>query len=527
MELNRLLTACLGLSMASAGMANALEADIQKIIDEGKNRNRAYHHLTELTEKIGARLTGSPQAQKACEWAMDQFKSFGCTNVHLEQWGEMAVGSYRGPTQSVKMTLPYEKEFVFTTPAWSAGTNGLRRGQVVMEPKTMADLQAKKAQFKGAWVLMNQSAGMRGAGQASDEAQKINAELDALGIHGRIFGTGDERVHTSGRFTNLEWDKLPTEVRIMVRKSDAMTARAYLTMGQKVEISANIDNRWVKGPIPLYNVIAEIKGSEKPDEVVIICGHLDSWNGPGSKGANDNGTGSTVAIEAARILTATKVKPKRTIRFILWTGEEQGLLGSRAYVEKHKAEMEKISAVLNDDGGTNYQGGYSVLSNMIAMFNEAIAPVQKAFPDLPMENDVIQQMQPFGSSDHAPFVWEGVPAFFTKEKGKADYGYVWHTQHDRREHSDPYYMAQSSTNHAAVAYYLACHEQLVPHFPKPDRSGQRPNRPLGNYRLYGPGFDFMDHDHDHDDPNHNHDDDWYYYVTDVLSRMARGATTWK
>lgn len=517
--MKRITCSLILLSFGALCMANSYEDGVAKIIDEGKNRNKAYNHLLHLTQKIGARLTGSPQAQKAGEWAVSQFKSWGLQNAHLEQWGEMAVGSYRGPNNWAKMTLPYTKEMVFTTPAWSAGTNGPKKGHAVVEPKTMEEFEAVKDKLKGAWVLMNASAGMRGAGTLSEDAQKVAEAMNSAGILGRVYGTGDERVHTSGRFTGLEWDKRPTEVRVFVRKGDMDTARAYARIGQKVELEINADNRWQKGPIPLYNVVADIPGTDKKDEMVIVCGHLDSWNGPGSQGANDNGTGTCVALEAARIIAKSGVKPRRTIRFILWTGEEQGLLGSRGYVEKHKDELPKISAVLNDDGGTNYQGGYNILANMAEMMNAAIAPVQKAFPELEMENTVVQRIEAGGSSDHAPFAWEGVPAFFTKEKGKANYGFVWHTQNDRPENSIPEYMTQSSTNHAAVAYYLAMHDQMLPHFPKPERTGRNLAlaEAIGNARMYEPGFDF----HDHKDGNHDHEDDWWLYVIDVLTRTQR------
>ena len=121
----------------------------------------------------------------------------------------------------------------------------------------------------------------------------------------------------------------------------------------------NIDNRWIKGPIEVHNVVAELKGSEFPDEIVVVGGHLDSWNSPGSQGASDNGTGSCSTLEAARLLIKSGVKPKRTIRFILFTGEEQGLLGSTDYVKQHEAELPKISACIVDDGGSNYQSGAS------------------------------------------------------------------------------------------------------------------------------------------------------------------------
>src|SRR5690606_35229748 len=141
---------------------------------------------------------------------------------------------------------------------------------------------------------------------------------------------------------------------VEVRRSDYDAMNSRLADGEEVHVAFELNHTFIEGPIPCYNTIGEIPGTERPDEVVIVSGHLDSWDGPGSQGTVDNGTGSSVTIEAARILMAADAKPKRTIRFILWTGEEQGLLGSRAYVESlSDEEKAKISAVFVDDSGTN------------------------------------------------------------------------------------------------------------------------------------------------------------------------------
>lgn len=256
----------------------------------------------------------------------------------------------------------------------------------------------------------------------------------------------------------------------MVRKSDMDKIAANLAAGKDVELEFNLDQKWVKQARPQYNVVAEIKGTEKPDEVVIVSGHFDSWDGPGSQGALDNGTGSCTALEAARILCATGVKPKRTIRFILWSGEEQGLFGSRGYVARHMDEMDKISAVLVDDGGTNYQGGYEGIESQKAIMEAAFAPVVDAFPGLSEVFRSRPQMPRGGGSDHASFNAVGVPGFFTIETGRSDYNYVHHTQHDKYEMAIPEYLVQSSTNHAVVAYNLACLDGLLPRGPKPEQT---------------------------------------------------------
>ena len=156
----------------------------------------------------------------------------------------------------------------------------------------------------------------------------------------------------------------------------------WLKDGKAVTLEFDIRNYFKKGPIKLYNVIADIPGTEKPDEYVIVGGHIDSWDG--ATGATDNGTGVSTTLEAARILMKAGVKPKRTIRFMLWSGEEQGLLGSAAYVKAHKDLMPKISAVLVHDGGTNYLSGIGATEAMLSDFEQVFAPVKELDPRLPV-----------------------------------------------------------------------------------------------------------------------------------------------
>ena len=500
------------LSTAALAFAQTDEATLARVIEEGKSRNQVMKHLDTLTHRFGPRLTSSSNLKRAQDWAVKTFKSWGL-DARLEQWGEVAVGFERGKNYVARMISPWQREFVFTSPAWTPGTKGTVRGPALMEPQTDAEFAAVEGKLKGAWIVMRERAGMR---MGAAEPNPLRDKVMAAGIAGTVYGTGDERVHTGGRMTGLEWGKLPTTPRVHLRKSDYDSVALNLKWGREVVLEFNLDQKFTKGPIPQFNVIADLKGPEKPDEMVIVCGHLDSWNGPGSQGANDNGTGSSVTIEAARILSKLGIKPKRSIRFILWSGEEQGLLGSRAYVEAHKSELDKISAVFNDDGGTNYQGGYVCIDKMADMLQKAMAPSQKAFPELPMELSISKDMPQGGGSDHAPFNWQGVPAFFTIEKGRADYGYVWHTQNDRYENAIPEYLVQSSTNAATVALNIANADTMLPRGPKPEprpESGGRPGgRPpaVGGTKVF---FDPRGHKaEDHD--GHDHEDEFLDFIAD-------------
>ena len=440
-------------------------ATIARIIDEGKNRNQAARHLQYLTKQIGPRLTGSPRFQRAADWTAGKFRDFGLQNVQLDKWGEMPVGFDRGNRQSARMLAPYERVFQFTTLAWTAGTNGPIRGRAVIEPTTIEELNRVRNQLRGAWVIGADPVTMRGP-QPVAAMKEVSDAVWAAGIAGKVYSSSSESVHTHGRFQDIVWESLPSQIRVIIRKSDMEAVRQAVTGGREVTLEFDIGNRFVKGPVPLYNVVAEIKGTEKPDEVVILGAHLDSWDGPGSEGTNDNGTGSMVMLEAARILAKAKAKPKRTIRFILFGGEEQGLLGSSSYASRHQAEMDKVSAVFVDDGGTNYQGGVTATKDMAAMIEQALAPMNTAFPDMPVKVTISEKFSPGGGSDHFAFVPYGVPGFYFHETGRQNYGFVWHTQNDRFEQAIPEYLAQSSTNSAVIAYNLANADKLLPRVPK-------------------------------------------------------------
>lgn len=454
-------TVCVVLGCLAVGLtfAQGEPATVKRIIEIGKDKNQVWETLTEVSTKIGPRLTASPNLDKAMDWAMAKFKSYGLTNVHLDYWGEWPVGFQRGKRQSARMIAPWNIQFEFTSPSWTPGTDGPMRGKAVLAPATMDEFNQVKGSLKGAWVVTG--APLRGAPRT-----ELDDAIDGAGILGRVQGSRDDLVITSGNH-RIEWDKLPTLRRVIVRKKDMDDIMAAIRAKRECVLEIDMEQKFVKGPIKTANVVADIRGTEKPDEMVIVSGHLDSWDGPGSLGTSDNGTGISVALETARILTAAGAKPKRTIRFILWTGEEQGLFGSRAYVQNHKDELDKISAVLVDDGGSNYQGGMQCVANMEAMLTEAQAPMTGVFPDMPFKVRVGPAMPRGGGSDHAPFNQAGVPGFFWDEVGRQNYTFIHHTQHDHMGYAIKEYLVQSSTNSAVMSFNLACAATMLPRAPAP------------------------------------------------------------
>jgi carboxypeptidase Q len=493
------------------------QRSIELILAAGRDGNRVMEHLTYLSNSIGHRLTGSTNGQRASEWTMQQFASFGLSNPHLHKWGEVAMRFDRGPS-SVQLGLMRNsrrgegdeettsrewstiRDLEFTTLSWTHGTEGDLQGPVIAAPTTEEEYAKVQGKLKGAWVLIKSPppAGRRGvqermstsfsnrleasqqvmSGQKDPEEIALPYRMMFDGILGYISASRDDLVRTSGapgwqKRSLRELPKQPGDLHIMVRRSDYDAINSRLADGEAIEIKANLQHTLSEGPFPVYNTVADVPGTEKKDELVICSAHLDSWDGPGSQGTTDNGTGSSVMLEAARILqsaiAAGATPPKRTIRFILWTGEEQGLLGSKGYVDEFKEMLQaKASACFVDDGGTNYQGGLAVPKEQVEYLAAATAPTNNVFFD-PVDKQYLNvnirpggKLDIGGSSDHASFNRIGVPGFFWDEVGRNDYGYGWHTQNDKLERAIETYLKQSATNMAITAYNLACAPELLP-----------------------------------------------------------------
>lgn len=303
------------------------------------------------------------------------------------------------------------------------------------------------------------------------DADAVLAKVLEAGPAGFISASPDERVWTTrpNGWREMNMDDLASDVEVLVRRSDYDYMNSRLADGQEVKARFDLPHRFDRGPIPVYNTIAEITGSKYPDEVVIVSAHLDSWDGPMSLGTTDNGTGSSVVLEAARLLAAADAKPDRTIQFVLWTGEEQGLLGSRGYVDSlSEEERAKISAVFVDDGGTNYEGGIPAADFMVDYLAAATAAVNGRFYSETDDAFLDVNIRPtgdkiatHGGSDHASFNRVGIPGFFWDERGRADYYYGWHTQNDDLDLAIPEYLVQSSACMAITAYNLACAPELL------------------------------------------------------------------
>jgi hypothetical protein len=414
--------------------------------------------LEELTHKFGPRLTSSTALTKACEWARDKFASYGL-EASLVQWGEFAVGFDRGKLEG-KILAPVERALELGTNAWTPGTNGPVAGRAVALPESAEAVDKSPESFKGAYVFVP-----RGKRLGAPNEGTVERALETAGITAYVSTRGGELIQTDGTPPS-SFDKLPKRVTIMLQGKAHKEILDWIGEGKEVKLEFNIENKFVKGPIPLYNVVADLRGSELPNEYVIVGGHIDSWDG--AQGATDNGTGVASTLEAARILTKSGVKPKRTIRFMLWSGEEQGLLGSRAWIKANPDVLPNISAVLVHDEGTNYAGAINVPKLMRPVLEPALEPLTRLGSPFPFELRHVENLPQGIGSDHDAFLAVGVPGFFWVQRGDVDYDRGHHTQYDTLDIVRHDYQRHTVKIAAGTALTIA---NLAQKLPRPRRLG--------------------------------------------------------
>jgi carboxypeptidase Q len=423
---------------------------------------QVMNHLNELSEGIGPRLTSSDSLTEACHWAADRLRGWGLENVRLEEWGTFPVG-YNRRVMDGRMTMPSKRRLVFASTAWGAGTDGMEEGPVLLAPANAEELEAARDKFGGAWVLISNQRPRFGT-DGDDFRSQLGNFLDTEGVHGILRAGRGELVHTGGNY-RIDANNLPTRVSITLLREQWQEMFNLLEEGEEVRAGFDIDVEFIPGPIPQYNVIAEIPG--ETDELVIIGGHIDSWDG--ARGAQDNGTGTSTTLEAARLLAQSGVKPKRTIRFMLWSGEEQGLLGSRAYIAAHPEEAARISCVLVHDGGTNACAGIYATEGMMPMFEEVFAPIIAHYADhedetLRFRMRKVDRLPRGIGSDHDSYLTAATPTpgFFWDQRGQTSYGFIHHTQNDTIQYARADYQEFTSRVVASAAWRFANAEQMVP-----------------------------------------------------------------
>ncbi|WP_243295592.1 M20/M25/M40 family metallo-hydrolase [Geothrix mesophila] len=419
--------------------------------------------VEQLCDTIGPRLTGSEQLRRAQAWAMGELTRFGAVNVHEEAY-DFGLAWTRG-TDSARLLTHNGIRFRVDQQAWTPATRGAIQGELILvDARNLQELQAFKGQLKGKILLRTNPddkrppLARRGADFAAYQAEQAamaqflqeEGALAALTMSGRKNGLG---FAAGGAGRDPKKAGLPAAY---VPQEPYKMLLRLLARKEPVKLELSLGGAFSKTPVQAFNVVGELKGTEKPDEVVILGAHLDSWDL--GTGATDNATGSAIVLEALRAFQATGLKPERTIRFVLFSGEEQGLLGSRAYVEAHRTELDAIQAVLVHDMGTGMVKGFTLQGreDCRGPMAQAIAPLN----DLGVKDLSLRVM---GSTDHAPFDRAGVPAF-PATQDPADYFLgTHHSQMDFPDHVIPDQLVQGAQAMAVTAWELAEMPGRLPH----------------------------------------------------------------
>jgi len=423
---------------------------LTRIAGEGLMDSHAFQYLTELSDDIGPRVTSSLGAQKATEWGVAKMKSIGLQNVHAEKW-TMWKGWTRGTAQA-EMLVPVRHPLTIDAMGWTGSTpQGGAEGDIATANLFNLDEELKDtSRFRGKIVMMKPEGDPKKSfwlifaqfGDFINALQKAGA-VAVIGGQGGFKSEGMHLTHTGILGFAADF-ALPV---VDMSNEDQSQIERFLAAGKTVRIHIEVQNKFTDGPVGSANVVGEIPGRERPEEIVVVGAHLDSWDL--SEGTTDNGTGSSSVLAAADAIMKSGQRPRRTMRFILFTGEEQGLLGSLAYVKQHASEMKNhIGAVVLDSGQgpvKEFQlGGRDDLLPAFEAFSHSIEDIRDV--------KVTDKLE-FGT-DTGPFILAGLPGI-NLDQDSPDYKYTHHSAADALEEVKPEVLAQNSTVMALAAFWLA------------------------------------------------------------------------
>jgi carboxypeptidase Q len=452
----------------------AMEQADQKIADEVKTHSELVKNLEYLTTQIGARLTGSPQMNRASEWTLQRFKDYG-VSANLETT-EVPHSWTRGQ-DIAEISAPIRKNVEIRSLGWSKATDGPVSGNVYfLNSDNPSDVEKYKGKLKGAIVITRPPAELPAESEIPNNAYDAvippNHGIPSLGARGRfrerqqlmktvadegaavlLMDSGKtDSLFNMGSFSRYQPSQLP--IAFLTHEDYSLVYR--LLQAGPVSMKVNLTGAFSAGPANASITVAEIKGSEHPDERVVIGGHLDSWDL--GQGALDNGTGAMAVLEAARTLKALGWKPKRTITFILFTGEEEGGVGAELFMKNHEAEIPKIDAALIHDTGTGKVFSIALEDEFetASLMEEIYRPLQEVFDLDPLSTRY------FGSSDHVEFINKGVPGYFCLQK-PAHYREAHHSQTDTFDKVIPEEINEGAAFLAAWAWNVSEMPQPLPH----------------------------------------------------------------
>ncbi len=450
---------------------------LTRIAGEGIMDSRAFEYLTELSDDVGARVTGSPGDKRAIDWGVAKMKALGLSNVHTENY-PVWKGWTRG-SASAELVAPIQRKLDIDAMGWTGSTaaSGAEAEVVAANLFNLDDEIRNISRFRGKIVMMKPEGSPRKNfwlifaqyGDFINELQKVGA-VAVIGGQGGFKAEGMHLTHTGVLGFGQDF-ALPV---VDMAMEDQGQLERFLEAGRTVRLRINVQNTLAGGPVQSANVVGEISGREHPEEIVVVGAHLDSWDL--SEGTTDDGVGATSVLAAAEAIVKSGQIPRRTIRFVLFTGEEQGLLGSLAYAKQHAGEMQNhLGCVVLDNG----QG--PVREFQLGGRDDLIASIQPFADSLLNIREIkVTDKREFGS-DTGPFILAGLPGI-NLDQDSPDYKYTHHSAADALEAVKPDVLTQDATIVALTAFWLADRPERFATPWSPERTA-RMLREKGDYDM--------------------------------------------
>jgi carboxypeptidase Q len=424
---------------------------LTKIAGEATMNSKSFGFLTELSDDIGARVTGTPAERKAEEWGAAKMRAIGLENVHTEKY-QIWKGWTRG-TADAEVLTPVRHKLHVDAMGWTGSTasGGVEADLTSVnlfdlddEIKNVARLKGKVAMvvMKGAppkhgglSLFVHFGDFLRAAGPAGVVA--------VIGGQGGGKSAGRNLTHTGILGFNADFS-VPV---VSMTVEDQGQLERFLDRGITPRVKFNVQNTLTSGPVETANVVGEIRGTEHPEQILVVGGHLDSWDL--SEGTTDNGAGTATVLGAADAIKRSGEKPRRTMRFVLFTGEEQGLDGSLAYMKQHAAELPNHLGDLVLDAGQGLVKGFQLggRTDLVAVF-EPLATTLSAITPLKVDDKIES------GTDTLPFSMAGLPGI-NMDQDTSDYTYTHHSAADALEAQKPDVMARNTTLMALAAFWIA------------------------------------------------------------------------
>lgn len=409
------------------------------------SHGRSLEYTRELTA-IGPRVTGSPTYERAAEWVADQFRSMGVTRVAMEPF--TIERGWERVSARAKIATPMDRPLHVESLGWSPSTpeGGFDADLVALEKFSLDGMAAQSLQ--GRIVLLPEGDPPGNSLTAGKTANALAARLRAAGVLAILApdSEADNTLAARGLSFGTGISVLPAG---QIGRDDARAIRELLARGP-VRISLELTNRITPAAASVNNVFAEILGRDRPDEWIVVGAHLDSWDF--GTGAQDNATGAAMVLEAARAIAAFEQRPRRSIRFALWGGEEQGQAGSTAYVRAHASEQDRVVAYLNTDAGTGRVIGWTAPGRADVV--RATKPLTQAFLEELGAGTFDESLRYGFQSDGAPFILAGIPTL-DLNADDTRYEEIHHKAADTIDRVDAHNLAVGAAAVAATAHAIA------------------------------------------------------------------------